>query len=481
MVLRPARPGRRVGFDMDVRCDRCQTEYELDDASVGEAGASVQCTSCGHTFVVAPAASDRATPTVSPAAALAAAAGGSSWMLTTEEGKTHRFRDPTTLQKWIVERRVGRADRVCPPGGSWRRLGDVDELRPFFEVVDQADRAAAAARVVRPTAPETPQRKTPRRNYASPDVDDDDILANEGRGGARGPVDRFDSDMGGGLAAMGVDDSLDVVLPRRHTGRNLVLGALIVGLAGGAAYLGFKDSRGSGRGATPAGSPPIAATPAATPPAPGPAATPPATPPSAPTTAAPPRPAAPAPVAAAPAARPAGTPPDEPAPVAPSGESARASARPGSAEAPARSRSYEQLVAEGDRALENGSTGRAQKLYDDALKLQPNGVAAMTGTAYVLLDKQKPLAAIDMFKRALSSSPGFPQALFGLGEAYRSQGSPVQAVEAYRRYLEAAPGGSDAPAARRQLRELESLAASRRQEAAPPSTEPPPAPTGTAP
>src|SRR6478609_4098651 len=118
---------------MDVRCDRCQTEYELDDASVADNGASVQCTTCGHTFVVgrgrpvgmpaqAPQAERSATPTPSPTP---------SWMLTTEEGKTHRFRDSQTLQKWVVERRVTRADRVCPPGGTWRRLGDVDELRPF--------------------------------------------------------------------------------------------------------------------------------------------------------------------------------------------------------------------------------------------------------------------------------------------------------------------------------------------------------------
>src|SRR4051812_35946261 len=146
MVFRPARPRCRVGFDMDVRCDRCQTEYELDDASVGAEGASVQCTSCGHTFIVTRVpVSERPTPTVGPGAAAAMGlGGGAAWMLTTEEGKNHRFRDPTTLQKWIVERRVGRNDRVCPPGGTWRRLGDVDELRPFFDVVDQADRAAAA-------------------------------------------------------------------------------------------------------------------------------------------------------------------------------------------------------------------------------------------------------------------------------------------------------------------------------------------------
>src|SRR5688572_29107032 len=102
---------------MDVRCDRCQTEYELDDGSVAERGASVQCTTCGHTFVVSRQTSSTPTPGLT-----VDAAGSTSWLLTTEEGKTHRFRDPTTLQKWIVERRVGRDDRVTSPGGGPRRL-----------------------------------------------------------------------------------------------------------------------------------------------------------------------------------------------------------------------------------------------------------------------------------------------------------------------------------------------------------------------
>src|SRR6476620_3313003 len=102
---------------MDVRCDRCQTEYELEDDTVTEGGASVQCTSCGHTFIVS-RRGKAATPTPPPAAAEVGSP--ASWMLTSEEGKTHRFRDSTTLQKWIVERRVGRSDRVCPPGRTWR-------------------------------------------------------------------------------------------------------------------------------------------------------------------------------------------------------------------------------------------------------------------------------------------------------------------------------------------------------------------------
>ena len=90
----------------------------------------------------------------------------------------------------------------------------------------------------------------------------------------------------------------------------------------------------------------------------------------------------------------------------------------------------------------------------------------------MLLDRHKPLAAIDTFKRALNISPGHPPALFGLGEAYRLEGQPTQAIAAYKRYLETAPSGADAPAARRQLRDLEGQAPSR----AAASTEPPTAP-----
>src|SRR5581483_5471673 len=136
---------------MDVRCDLCQTEYELDDNSVGEAGASVQCTTCGHTFVVG---RDGVRISASPAAAAATGGGAGAapspgpqaadWLLATEDGQTHRFRDLTTLQKWVVERKVTREDRVSQKGGRWRPLGEVSELEPFFEVVAQADRARAA-------------------------------------------------------------------------------------------------------------------------------------------------------------------------------------------------------------------------------------------------------------------------------------------------------------------------------------------------
>jgi predicted Zn finger-like uncharacterized protein len=473
---------------MDVRCDRCQTEYELEDETVAENGASVQCTNCGHTFIVA-RAPGKATPT--PVAAAPDPATPVSWMLTTDEGKSHRFRDPTTLQKWIVERRVGRNDRVSPPGGTWRRLGDMDELRPFFEVVDQADRSAAAARLGRPTAPETPGRKSAAPTYTSHDDDDDDVLSNGGRRGRGGrgglaqmqgqPSERLDSEVTAGIGDP--DEDANLLRPPR-TGLKVAVGALILGLAGVAAYLGNSAGLSSSAKETASAPAPEPAkpAPAAPPPAPAAAAKPASAPPPGTPPAHAPSAAAPSPPVPTPAPKPthAAAPKAAEQPVAGQQEE---KADKGDRSAPAkqgsdtsragasdtgsgRGRSYEQLVADGDRALENGNTAKAQKMFDEALRLQPDGVSAMTGAGYVLLDRQKPLAAIGMFKRALSSAPAFPQALFGLGEAYRSQGDPTQAVEAYRRYLSAAPGGPDAPAARRQIRDLEGQTSSRHAGAA---------------
>ena len=39
---------------MDVRCGRCSTEYDFDDALVSERGTTVKCTNCGHQFKVYP-------------------------------------------------------------------------------------------------------------------------------------------------------------------------------------------------------------------------------------------------------------------------------------------------------------------------------------------------------------------------------------------------------------------------------------------
>src|SRR5829696_7840710 len=37
---------------MDVRCEKCLTEYELDEARLKPGGVTVKCTNCGHMFKI---------------------------------------------------------------------------------------------------------------------------------------------------------------------------------------------------------------------------------------------------------------------------------------------------------------------------------------------------------------------------------------------------------------------------------------------
>ena len=117
--------------------------------------------------------------------------------------------------------------------------------------------------------------------------------------------------------------------------------------------------------------------------------------------------------------------------------------------------SYDRLVVAADRSLERGKSAKADKLYAQALAARPDGVEALTGSAYVLLDRQRHFKAIETFRRALAIQPGFGPALFGIAESYRARGDSAQALGAYRQYLAIAPSGTDAPAARRQIKDLE--------------------------
>ena len=479
---------------MDVRCDRCQTEYELDDDSVTEGGASVQCTTCGHTFVVGPDGVTIAQIVPTPPAGVSDLVGlggpqAADWLLATEDGQTHRFRDLTTLQKWVVERKATREDRVSQRGGPWRPLGEVDELAPFFDVVDQADwaRSAETSGGGRPRTPEgLSSRQTPTRQTA---------LSRPG-GGARkraNGVGAVEDQLAARLESSATPAPYEDDFPAEEgkfqtmaifrTQRVLKIagGAGFVAVAIVAAFIGFSRPRWipffKNQDKVPAGHVEKAADP------------PRAADPTAPT-------AVPAPVAAIPTPVPPPVPisPPRAAPGVPAAPSVDplAAPKPGTGEhavpepgGVVKAKSYERLVAEADRLMENGAPVRAQKLLDEALAMQPNGVSALSGSAYLQLDRHKPLAAIATFKRALGLSPEFPPALFGLAEAYRAQGELPLAAENYRKYIGVAPGAPDAPAARRQLKEIDSLMprrapaepapeAARREEPAPPAAEPAP-------
>lgn len=158
---------------MDVRCNRCGTEYELDEGRVAASGTTVKCSNCGHIFKVLPGGEVKegsgvvarsstrqptsessrvsSTPAASGAVPVAPSVPG-EWMVRKVDGQVFRFRELTTLQKWIVERKVGRDDEISRTAKSWKKLGEIAELTSFFQVVEAAD---AAQRTV--TASQMPQ------------------------------------------------------------------------------------------------------------------------------------------------------------------------------------------------------------------------------------------------------------------------------------------------------------------------------------
>jgi predicted Zn finger-like uncharacterized protein len=392
---------------MDVRCERCQTEYELDDASVSDEGTAVQCTACGHTFQVMP----RQIPVVPPEpedSPLPA-----EWLLETVDGPVHRFRSLTSLQKWIVERKVTREDRISRTGHAWRRLGEIVELVPFFELVDEADRARATASTTRELkeVAEKVRRATEEASRRPRVVEPEP------------------------------EHSTDVV---RRPGRGAFRIAIMLGVATAVAYVGISEVWRkpfvrvwmSKINLSPPAPPRVAA-------------------------AAPPRPVV---VSLNPDAASVALVPDA------GHEVAAAAVEPAPVEKAAVS--YEKTVAEANHLLENGHGDKARLLYRAALQVKPGAPEALAGLGYVALDRGRTGLALSFFKRALAANGSFGPALFGLAETQRTLGEDDRALENYRRYVGADPGGEDVQAARRHIRLLEAQAA----QAPPPEAAPTPAP-----
>src|SRR5574338_1143122 len=116
---------------MDVRCEKCQTEYELDESRLKPGGVTVKCTNCGHMFkirkrsntnvgvpaVVSGLADARSKPISAkqpraesvpgdaPLKISDAPSGPNSerqWLVRLENGDTKTCRELATLQQWIV-------------------------------------------------------------------------------------------------------------------------------------------------------------------------------------------------------------------------------------------------------------------------------------------------------------------------------------------------------------------------------------------
>ena len=421
---------------MLIRCECCQAEYELDEAQVRSGRSQVQCRVCGHVFAVGQPGSNR---TADGASTNSEEPVAGDWRLRTADGKVHHFSGLRSLQGAIVERKVTRMDRVSFDGQTWRYAGQIVELTPFFEVVEETDHVRAEALSEQHQAMQVePARHTPvplTQPRLSPQVmavsgEDDDIR---------------DSRLT--FPTVGMDNEEDYSPKHAHGALKVFVGLTV---AAGVAFAGIQWQRGrihsttlatkasasvsaSAEGRRPMVSPPDARPTPETAPAAAqiPAATEtPSPPPHGPAVEAPPSP-----------------------PPAEANRAADKTGLPDSAAAP--SESYEKLVANGDRALENGSNSKAKDFYQRALRLRPAGTQAISGLGFVALALGQIPAAYEQFKRALALNPSLGSAVFGMAEIHRARGEKALALQSYTRYLQVSPKGSEAAAARRQVSALQ--------------------------
>ncbi len=165
---------------MDVRCEKCQTEYELDESRLKPGGVTVKCTNCGHMFKIrkrantnvgvpqsvtieprarqgsnrpesvtaeAPVRPSHDAPTKIADLPSGPNAAERQWLVRLENGDTKMCRELATLQQWIVAGVVSRESLISRTGKTWKRLGDVGELGQYFVIADEA----RAQRAVKPT------------------------------------------------------------------------------------------------------------------------------------------------------------------------------------------------------------------------------------------------------------------------------------------------------------------------------------------
>ncbi len=163
---------------MDVRCEKCQTEYELDEARLKPGGVTVKCTNCGHMFKIRKRSNTNVNAAAPPRSRTPSRGGGGpaharpdsmleeaptrpmigddgptmerQWLIRLENGEQKSCRELATLQQWIVANVVTRESLISRTGKTWKRLGDIAELAQYFDVADEArtthERRASASK-----------------------------------------------------------------------------------------------------------------------------------------------------------------------------------------------------------------------------------------------------------------------------------------------------------------------------------------------
>jgi predicted Zn finger-like uncharacterized protein len=473
---------------MDVGCPRCQTEYELDDARVPEDGVTVKCTTCGYVFrvkrkslvVTLPVREGEAAPQQArPASDLPPAPPPREWKIRQPGGNVFVCRELTTLQKWIVEGKVGRDDEISLTGETWKRLGNIPELASFFQVFEDASQARALRTtpgnttplpsVSQPTAPapritdtwrepqftaplptaepalppaqantrETmrePPFSTPPPPVTAPPVQPPHASAAPPpappQPRAPQPLPMAPADFSGPS-----DEELERAVRGSGRGKWVVLVLVGLALGGGAGwyfgiYVPEQQRLEAERNAAPEPQTPTVTVPLPVP--------------------------APAAVEAAVEAVDAGDAADAGAVTTPVEVDAGAPAVDAGVPTPKLEpkKSYEYFMAQGDRLREREKPEAALDMYGEAHELKPTRAEPLAGRGLALLDLGNHLAAAAAFEEALKLNPRYGPAIMGMAEALRLQGKNEQAIEYYQRYLEVLPDGVDATVARNNIERL---------------------------
>jgi predicted Zn finger-like uncharacterized protein len=461
---------------MDVRCERCRAQYVFDDDQVTEAGLAVQCSNCGHVFrvkkkalvvtvPVRPGEAAEARPIVpspatrtgtvpsTPAPQTTPIPEKKEWRVRQANGNVFTFKELTTLQKWIVEKKVSRDDEISLSGDQWKRLGNIAELATFFQVVEAAERGQVAAPAALTPLPmpvafpspaqyppggyPPPASYPPHAGFSAPiplqggispsgapvtqvnvSLPANPTAAWEGQTGpprATAPEPAWTSEPRPRLDEL---EEAELRAVKGGGGKWVLL--LVLLLAGGAAAVYLLKPELVGMGKPPPPPPPVVEAKKEPPPAPPP--------PEPPKVETPPPEKAPVMVA-------------EPPPEKP----AHKKAGP---------RTAASLIAEAKRLRDRGKAEQALDLYGQAAEIEPDSGDALAGRGWCYLDMSQYAPAEASFQGALEREAGHADALMGLAETYRYQGRKADAVKYYERYLALHPEGDDAVAARNAISQL---------------------------
>jgi predicted Zn finger-like uncharacterized protein len=454
---------------MDVRCPRCQSEYELDDARVTDEGVTVKCSECQHVFRVrrkslmtTPPADDEQVGSVQ----LPPTATHREWRVRQPNGNTYLCKELTTLQKWIIERKVGRDDEISLTGETWKRLGDIPELASFFQVVEDANKARTYE-ALRATQVDVPLVSSPapsippgakihetwkEPNFAPPmpglpsPVAPADPLRETMKGPAFStplPQAKSPSRPLPRLEAVDEEELAKAVRGGGFKWVVLILGGLVVG-GGAGYYFGFYEPEQQAKADAlrlaeqktledaarlKAEQEAIAA-----------------------------RAKAEADAAAAKERELAALVDAGPADggVADSGVSipVDGGATAVTQTVPPPGKSYDFYMERGDALRDNEKYQAALNSYGRAADLKPDRVEPIVGRGFALFDLGQMLQAEASFEQALQVNPRYGPAIMGMAEVLKAQGKKAKALEFYQRYLSEHPNGSEANVAKNAIERL---------------------------